>query len=233
MVRIFNKHKHAQQMMLACTDDQSALSESSELCGYIVNEVFKYIAEDRKKSLTLISQMPSQPVKIKSVKKMAEKIAKKMKRRESVQQSQSMMNAEILFGKEQIQVKEDEDMENVKEKKLRGKYNKIPSQKQELRGERTRKREAKRIAKEEAAETLKPSCEKKYNPWTEEEHKLFVEAVRKYGKNWQDIAEYVGTRMRNQIQSHAGVFMKQVKVNPDLPDADIVDILSVNKSKTK
>ena len=62
----------------------------------------------------------------------------------------------------------------------------------------------------------------KYNPWTEDEHKLFVEAVRKFGKDWQKIAEHVGTRRRDQIQSHAGVFTKQVKINPDLPDADIV-----------
>ena len=49
MVRIFNKHKHTQQMMLAMHDDQSAMNESTELCNYIVSEVFKYVADDRKR----------------------------------------------------------------------------------------------------------------------------------------------------------------------------------------
>ena len=31
--------------------------------------------------------------------------------------------------------------------------------------------------------------------------------------------------------SHAGVFTKQVKVNPNLPDADIVELLATPKSK--
>ena len=80
---------------------------------------------------------------------------------------------------------------------------------------------------------MKSQGGKKYNPWTEEEHELFVAAVRVYGRGWNQIALHVGTRTREQCQSHAGVFTKQVKVNPSLPDADIVELLAAPKSKTK
>ena len=66
---------------------------------------------------------------------------------------------------------------------------------------------------------------KKYTPWTDKEHKRFVEAVRLHGKDWDLITQHVGTRSKPQNRSHFGVFEKQVKVNPDLPDSDIIDIL--------
>jgi len=39
--------------------------------------------------------------------------------------------------------------------------------------------------------------------WTKEEHKLFVEAITAYGKNWKKVEECIGTRTGAQIRSHA------------------------------
>ncbi len=39
--------------------------------------------------------------------------------------------------------------------------------------------------------------------WTKEEHKRFVEALQKFGKNWKKVEAYVGTRNGTQVRSHA------------------------------
>ena len=115
MVRIFNKHKHTQQMMLAMHDDQSAMNESTDLCNYIVSEVFKYVAEDRKRQFDQLSTVPIKPAKIDSVEAMAGKILQRMKRERSESvQSSKRKNAELSFGKKNVQPlqQEDEAMES-------------------------------------------------------------------------------------------------------------------------
>ena len=39
--------------------------------------------------------------------------------------------------------------------------------------------------------------------WTAEEHQRFIEALRKFGKDWYRVEEYIGTRSSAQIRSHA------------------------------
>ncbi len=47
--------------------------------------------------------------------------------------------------------------------------------------------------------------------WTDEEHKRFVEALEKFGKNWKKIQEYVGTRSTTQARSHAQKFFSKLE----------------------
>ena len=39
--------------------------------------------------------------------------------------------------------------------------------------------------------------------WSKEEHKLFVEGLIQFGKNWKKVEEHIGTRTGAQIRSHA------------------------------
>jgi len=52
--------------------------------------------------------------------------------------------------------------------------------------------------------------------WTKEEHKKFVEALSKFGKNWKKVEEYVGTRSGTQVRSHAQKYF--LKVDPHIYD---------------
>jgi hypothetical protein len=44
--------------------------------------------------------------------------------------------------------------------------------------------------------------------WTEEEHELFLEAARKYGKKYKLIADFVGTKNYTQVLRHANFVYK-------------------------
>lgn len=39
--------------------------------------------------------------------------------------------------------------------------------------------------------------------WTDEEHNKFLDALRRFGKNWNKVHKYVGTRSSAQTRSHA------------------------------
>lgn len=42
-----------------------------------------------------------------------------------------------------------------------------------------------------------------FGRWTQEERIKFMEAFKKFGKNWTKIRDFVGTRSDRQIRSHA------------------------------
>lgn len=39
--------------------------------------------------------------------------------------------------------------------------------------------------------------------WTDAGHRRFLEGLKKFGKDWRLIEEYIGTRSCSQIRSHA------------------------------
>ncbi|XP_028779943.1 transcription factor DIVARICATA-like [Neltuma alba] len=76
---------------------------------------------------------------------------------------------------------------------------------------------------------------KKGVPWTEEEHKLFLLGLKKYGKgDWRNISRnFVGTRTPTQVASHAQkYFIRQLSGGKDKRRASIHDITTVNLSET-
>ncbi|KAA8543767.1 hypothetical protein F0562_022056 [Nyssa sinensis] len=72
---------------------------------------------------------------------------------------------------------------------------------------------------------------KKGVPWTEEEHKLFLMGLNKYGKgDWRNISRnFVITRTPTQVASHAQkYFIRQLSGGKDKRRASIHDITTVN-----
>lgn len=77
---------------------------------------------------------------------------------------------------------------------------------------------------------------KKGVPWTEEEHKLFLLGLKKYGKgDWRNISRnYVVTRTPTQVASHAQkYFIRQLSGGKDKRRASIHDITTVNVNENQ
>ena len=52
--------------------------------------------------------------------------------------------------------------------------------------------------------------------WNAEEHDLFLKGYKKYGRNWSLISkEYVTTRTRQQVRSHAQKFFRKNQLEPE------------------
>lgn len=47
--------------------------------------------------------------------------------------------------------------------------------------------------------------------WTQEEHFRFLEALKKYGKEWKRVQQHVGTRSSTQARSHAQKFFVKLE----------------------
>jgi SHAQKYF class myb-like DNA-binding protein len=46
--------------------------------------------------------------------------------------------------------------------------------------------------------------------WSDEEHKRFLEGLKLYGKNWNQIQKYIGSRTCPQTRSHAQKFFRKM-----------------------
>ena len=47
--------------------------------------------------------------------------------------------------------------------------------------------------------------------WTEEEHKAFVDAIQKHGRDWSRVTEIVGSKTVQQVRSHAQKHFKRIQ----------------------
>ncbi|XP_075490585.1 transcription factor DIVARICATA-like [Primulina tabacum] len=77
---------------------------------------------------------------------------------------------------------------------------------------------------------------KKGVPWTEEEHRLFLLGLKKYGKgDWRSISRnFVTSRTPTQVASHAQkYFIRQLSGGKDKRSSSIHDITTANVTQTK
>ncbi|KAG2568306.1 uncharacterized protein LOC120680713 isoform X1 [Panicum virgatum] len=62
-----------------------------------------------------------------------------------------------------------------------------------------------------APKARKPyTISKQREKWTEDEHKLFLEALQQHGRAWRRIQEHIGSKTAVQIRSHAQKFFSKV-----------------------
>jgi len=67
------------------------------------------------------------------------------------------------------------------------------------------------------------AVQKSSGRWTKEEHQKFVDGLKKFGKNWKHIEEYVGTRNGAQVRSHAQKFFNRLGKEA-LPNFELKDL---------
>ena len=82
----------------------------------------------------------------------------------------------------------------------------------------------------------KPDKNQNLGRWTDEEHQLFLEGLRIYGKDWESVEKHIGTRDAAHVRSHAQKFVsklvKSIKKNKEDPDIKFYyDILNQKMSK--
>lgn len=61
--------------------------------------------------------------------------------------------------------------------------------------------------------------------WTRKEHDLFLEALKKYGKEWKKVASSVGTRTVVQTRTHAQKYFQKLSkgLSGNMSDGDDAD----------
>ena len=61
--------------------------------------------------------------------------------------------------------------------------------------------------------------------WTRKEHDLFLEALKKYGKEWKKVASWVGTRTVVQTRTHAQKYFQKLSkgLSGNMSDGDDTD----------
>lgn len=85
-------------------------------------------------------------------------------------------------------------------------------------------------ASEKSSSSLsKATANKSSGRWTKEEHQRFVDGLKKFGKNWKQVEDYVGTRNGAQIRSHAQKFFNRLEREFNLKFEDLN--LQSNKKK--
>ena len=72
------------------------------------------------------------------------------------------------------------------------------------------------------ASTTKPKL------WTAEEHAKFLDALKLYGKDYQQISAYVESRTPAQVKSHTQKFMQALAKSDTEADQQLLKILNVN-----
>jgi len=73
-----------------------------------------------------------------------------------------------------------------------------------------------------------PYVKRNGTPWTEEEHLKFLRAMKLYGRKWKEIKNYIGTKIAEQIQSHAQKYFAHPYLPNKAPSIHDIRIEDIN-----
>jgi len=81
----------------------------------------------------------------------------------------------------------------------------------------------------------KPSKEKAENNgnsvqgrWNKHEHERFIEAIKKFGKDWKTVEQYIETRSGSQIRSHAQKFFNRIIKKYGIDKTEVISFIQNN-----
>ncbi len=58
--------------------------------------------------------------------------------------------------------------------------------------------------------------------WSHEEHQLFLDGLKKFGKKWKMVQQHVKTKTREQVRTHAYAYFS--KPQHDSPRGDVLEL---------
>lgn len=61
--------------------------------------------------------------------------------------------------------------------------------------------------------------------WHKIEHQRFIEAIKKYGKDWKAVEQYIATRSGSQIRSHAQKFFNRIIKKYTIEKQDVINFI--------
>ena len=70
--------------------------------------------------------------------------------------------------------------------------------------------------------------------WSEKEHRVFLEGLKLYGKNWKILSEHIKTRSCTQVRSHAQKYFIKQRSDEEVKQAyrrSILQVTSPSDSK--
>ncbi len=78
----------------------------------------------------------------------------------------------------------------------------------------------------------KPPSKLDRGRWKPEEHQLFLEGIKLYGRDWKKIERLVGSRSGPQIRSHAQKYFNKLSKEKEIHDASSDPSLSNRDSSS-
>jgi SHAQKYF class myb-like DNA-binding protein len=64
--------------------------------------------------------------------------------------------------------------------------------------------------------------------WHKIEHQRFIEAIKKYGKDWKAVEQYIATRSGSQIRSHAQKFFNRIIKKYTIDKQEVINFIQTN-----
>lgn len=61
--------------------------------------------------------------------------------------------------------------------------------------------------------------------WHKSEHDRFIEAIKKFGKDWKSVEQYIETRSGSQIRSHAQKFFNRIIKKYEIDKTEVINFI--------